>query len=117
MVLKRDLYGLKTASKSFLKYVGDFLINIGFKTSRADSDIWIRKSYDYEGYDYIAIHIGDVIIADNNPYRYLHEIEMHFKVIDITDSTNYYMGNELVRVVNCIHVSSKNYVNEIMRKY
>ena len=42
---------------------------------------------------------------------------MHFKVRDITESTNYYLGNELVKVVNCIHVSSKKYVNEIILKY
>ena len=42
---------------------------------------------------------------------------MHFKVRDITDSTNYYLGNELVKVVNCIHVSSKKYVNAILHKH
>ena len=47
----------------------------------------------------------------------MHDIEMHFKVRDITDSSNYYLGNELVRVGNCINVSSNNYVNEIMRNY
>ena len=47
----------------------------------------------------------------------MHDIEMHFKVRYITDSPNYYLGNELVQVGNHIHVLSKKYVNEILRKY
>ena len=58
-----------------------------------------------------------VIIADRNPYKYLHGIEMHFKVRDITDSPKYYLGNELVQVGDLIHVSSNKYVNVILRKY
>ena len=42
---------------------------------------------------------------------------MHFKVRDITDSPNYYLGNELLRVGNHIYISSKNYANEILHKY
>ena len=55
--------------------------------------------------------MDDVIIAAKNPSKYMHDIYMHFKVRDITDSHNYYMGNELVWVVNHIHVSSNNHVN------
>ena len=59
----------------------------------------------------------DVIIAANNPSKYMHEIEMHFKFRDITDSPKYYPVNESLQVGKRIHVSSKKYVNEIMRKY
>ena len=47
----------------------------------------------------------------------MHKIGMHFKVRDITDSTNYYLVNEMVQVIYCIYVSWKKYVNEIVRKY
>ena len=61
--------------------------------------------------------MDDVIITAKNPSKHTNEIEMHFKVRDIADSPNYYLGNELVRVGNFIHVSSKKYVNEILSKY
>ena len=47
----------------------------------------------------------------------MHEIEIHFKVRNITDSLNYYLVNELVQVGDCIYVSSRKYVNEILPKY
>ena len=61
--------------------------------------------------------MDDVIIAANIPSKYMHDIEIHFKVKYIMDSPNYYLGNELVRVGYRIHVSSKKYVNGILRKY
>ena len=117
MFLNRALYGLKTASNSFHKYFGDFIRDLGFTSSIEYQDLWIYKSDDYEGYYYIATHVDDVIIAAKNPSKYMHEIDMHFKVRYITDSPKYYLGNELVRVGNIIRVSSKKYVNEILRKY
>ena len=36
---------------------------------------------------------------------------------NITDSPDYYLGNELVKVVNNINVSSRNYVKEISLRY
>ena len=117
VVLKRDLYRLNTALNSFHKYFGDFLRDPGFRPYREDQDLWIRKSDNDEGYHYIATHVGDVIISANNPSKYTHNIDMHFKARDINTSPKYYLGNELVRVGNTIHVSSNKCVNEIMRKY
>ena len=88
VVLKRALYGLYTASKLFHTYFGDFLRDLGFKTSILDQYLWIRKYDKHEGYEYIETHVDDVIIATNNPSKYMHETDMKFKVRDITDSTN-----------------------------
>ena len=47
----------------------------------------------------------------------MNEIEQHLKVREITDSQDYYLGNESAKVGNRINVSSKNYVKEILRRY
>ena len=46
----------------------------------------------------------------------MNEIEQKIQLRDITYSPDYCLGNELVKVVNNIHVSSKNYSNEIFRR-
>eukprot|EP00957_Ditylum_brightwellii_P115747 8829674-Ditylum_brightwellii.AAC.1 len=56
VVLKRALYELKTASASFHQFLGDFLRKMGFTPSRADKDLWLHKSDEHKGYDYIATH-------------------------------------------------------------
>ena len=100
------MYGLKTSPNSFHKHFEDFIRYLGFTPSRADQDLWIRKYDDDAGYDYIATHVDDVISTAKNPSKYMHDIEMHFKVRDINDPPNYYPGNELAQVGKCIHVSS-----------
>ena len=117
VVRKQDLYGLKTASNSFHKYFGGFIRYLGFTISRLYQYLWIRKSDRYERYEYIATHVDGIIIAANNPSKYMHEFDMQFMVRDIPGSPNYYIVNELVGVGDSIHASSKYYLNEILRKY
>jgi restriction endonuclease Mrr len=71
---------LKTASRSFHEFFGDCLQRIGFFPSRADQDLWIRKSDDYHGYDYIATHVDNIIIAAKRPQEYMAMIEQEFMV-------------------------------------
>eukprot|EP00957_Ditylum_brightwellii_P152967 11643490-Ditylum_brightwellii.AAC.1 len=70
---------------------------MGFEPSRADQDLWIKKSKHYEGYDYIATHVDVIIIVAKNPIKYMSYIEQHFQVRDVTDSPQYYLGNNIAK--------------------
>ena len=117
VVLQRALYGLKTASRSFHEWFGDALLRMGFRPSRADQDLWWRKSDDYAGYDYIATHVDDIICAAPDPSKYMSQIEQEFKVRDLSDSPSYYLGNDLKKLGDKMHVSCGKYVKEVLRKY
>ena len=65
----------------------------------------------------ISTHVDDIIIVENNPYKYMNEIEQHFQVPDIKYSLDYYIGNELFKVWNKIHVPSNKYSREILQMY
>jgi hypothetical protein len=118
VILKRALYGLKTASRSFHEFFGDCLRSIGFKPTRADQDLWIRKSDDYNGYDYIATHVDDIIIAAKRPAEeYMAQIEQEFLVRNKEDSPTYYLGSNIKKVNNYLHISSTKYIKETLRKY
>ena len=43
----------------------------------------------YDRYEYIATHVDDVIIDAKSLSKYMHKIEIHFKVRDIMDFPNY----------------------------
>lgn len=115
--LKRALYGLKTASRSFHEFFGDLLLRMGFQPSRADQDLWWRRSDDYEGYDYIATHVDDIICAAKDPSKYMAQIEQEFKIRDLSDSPSYYLGNDLKKLGDKFHVSCGKYVKEVLRRY
>lgn len=116
--LKRALYGLKTASRSFHEFFAECLMRMGFKPTRADPDLWYRKSDDYEGYDYMATHVDDVIIAAKRPAEYMAQIEHEFNVRNQEDSPSYYLGNSYKRLANgTIHVSSTKYLKEVLKQF
>ena len=117
VVLKRALCGLKTASASFHKFLGDFLREMGFTPSRADQDLWMKKSDHYDGYDYIATHVDNLIIEAKEPLRYMNHIKQHFQVRDITDTPSFYLGNDVIMNGTRLHISTKSYVKEILHKY
>ena len=54
-----------------------------FNPTRADPDLWIRKSPDYEGYDFIATHVDDLLIAAKNPTQYMSMLEQEFYIRNI----------------------------------
>ena len=45
------------------------------------------------------------------------EIQHHFGVRDMTNSLDYYLGNSLTQRGDKIHISTKRYVKEVLRKY
>ena len=65
----------------------------------------------------ISTHVDDIIIVENNPYKYMNEIEQPFQVPNIKYSLDYYLGNELIKVGNKIHVSPKHYFRESLQRY
>eukprot|EP00957_Ditylum_brightwellii_P067246 5103002-Ditylum_brightwellii.AAC.1 len=67
VMLNRALYGLKIASASFHMFFGDFLRELGFEPLRVDQDHWLQKSVKYEGYDYVATHVDNIIIVAKDP--------------------------------------------------
>ena len=115
--LKRALYGLATASRAFHEFFGDTLRAMGFEPTRADQDLWIRRSDDYDGYDYIATHVDDLIIVSKDPSQYMSQLEQQFKIRDISDSPEYYLGNDLRKHETTFHVSTGKYIREALRRY
>ena len=96
--IMRALYGLSTASRSFHEFLADFLRRMGFTASRADPDLWYRKSDDYHGYDYIATHVDDLLIAAKDPSKYMASLEQEFYVRNIEYSPSYYRGFNITLV-------------------
>ena len=90
---------------------------MGFTPSRADQDLWIRKSEEYTGYDYIATHVDDLIIASKDPLIYISQIEQEFALRNIEDSPKFYLGSDVSKKGKLFHISNKTYIEEMLRSY
>ena len=79
--IAKALYGLSTSSRAFHEFLGDTLRSLGFVPSRADQDLWYCKSQDHDGYDYLAVHVDDILIAAKQPAKYMNAIEQQFMMM------------------------------------
>ena len=115
--VSKALYGLSTSPKAFHDFLGDKLRSMGFIPTRADQDLWYKKSSDQSGYDYIATHVDDIMIAAKRPGLYMDMIEKQFIIHNKTDSPDYYLGNDQKIRNGLPHISSKKYISEALRNY
>lgn len=65
LVVFKALYGLRTSGLRWHKRFTDTLRDMGFHTSKADSDIWMRKNKNI--YEYIAVYVDDLCIVASKP--------------------------------------------------
>ena len=91
---------------------------IGFTATRADPDLWYVKSKDHDGYDYIATHVDDLMVAAKRPLDYLHLIEQEFVLRNKEESPYYYLGANMKKILDkYIHISSHKYIEELITQY
>ena len=89
------MYGLPGSARAFADFLADTFICLGFEPSRADPDLWIKKT-NY-GYDYIATYVNDVIVASRKPQDYIARIEQEYALRNIETDPSYYLGSRLKR--------------------
>ena len=72
----KGLYGLKTSAHAWYQRLSASLRQMGFRLSRLDGAFWYRLRDDKSGYDYLAHHVDDFIIAAKDPNIYLQKLKL-----------------------------------------
>jgi hypothetical protein len=67
LIVEGGWYGHKTAAAIFHAHLAAKLPRMGFIPTKADLDLWIRKTGDGT-YEYIASYVDDVIAISNAPH-------------------------------------------------
>ena len=81
-IIRKALYGLKSASAAFRAYLAEKLEEIGFKSSIADPDVWLRPASAPDGteyYSYVLAYVDDILAIDHNPDAIMKQIGERFK--------------------------------------
>ena len=77
-IVVRALYGLKSASAAFRSFIAKKLDEIGFNSSPADPDVWLRpviKSDGEEYCEYVLMYVDDILAISIDPTRILKSME------------------------------------------
>ena len=99
-VVVRALYGLKSASAAFRSFMAKKLVELDFRSSIADPDVWMRpavKSDGTECYEYVMCYVDDVLAASVNAKEVIRSLEggtVRFKN-DMVELPKMYLGAKL----------------------
>ena len=64
--MKNDLYGLKQAPRAWYGRIDRFLTSLGFTTSRADPNIYLKVMY--AEHVILLLYVGDQFLTGNDKY-------------------------------------------------
>ncbi|KAI2499334.1 Reverse transcriptase (RNA-dependent DNA polymerase) [Fragilaria crotonensis] len=63
-IVRKALYGLKSAGAAFRSLLADTLMDMGYRPTKADPDVWIRpatKSDGFEYYELVLCYVDDIL--------------------------------------------------------
>ena len=69
-IVVRVLYGLKSARDAFRAFMARKLDGIGFQSSPADPDVWMRPAVKFNGEDYyewVLMYVDDILAISMDP--------------------------------------------------
>lgn len=99
LVIRQALYGLKSSGAAFRAFLAEKLDHIGFKSSIADPDVWMRpaiKASGEEYYEYMLCYVDDLLCVSAEPSRAMNEIRSSLKFKnDRTEEPDFYLGVDL----------------------
>jgi hypothetical protein len=85
----KALYGLKSAGAAFRAHLASILRDhMGFTSSYADGDVWMRKASKPAGefyYEYALVYVDDVMILSAKADAVIEELRAHFTLKVVED--------------------------------
>ena len=99
LVIKKALYGLKSSGAAFQAFLAEKLDNIGFKSSIADPDVWLRATTKPTGekyYEYMLVYVDDILCISHDACRPMNEIQASLKLKkNKVEEPEFYLGARL----------------------
>jgi hypothetical protein len=116
--LKKALYGLKHAPRSWYEKIDSFFLQQGFMRSKSDPNLYTK--FDEQGYIVlISLYVDDLIIT-GNAEKLIDEIkEQLSKVFEMKDlgELHYCLGLEVWRNAGQTFVCQSKYIREILKRF
>jgi len=102
LVIVRALYGLKSAGSSWRSAFAEVLRELGFQSTRADPDVWIRAAQRPDGFKYyemLFVYVDDVLAMSHRAREVIDSIGEIYKVKPGSDkSPDIYLGANIEQI-------------------
>jgi hypothetical protein len=85
LIVKKALFGLKSAGAAFRLLLTDTLVDMGYRPTKVDPDVWIRpavKTNGFEFYEMVLCYVDDILSISHDAHATLTAITSAFKLRD-----------------------------------
>ena len=118
LIVRKALYGLKSAGAAFRSLLADALADIGYKPTKADPDVWLRPAVKADGFEYyklVLCYLDDILSISDNPKATLTDLTTVSKLKDDKiEPPHIYLGAQLDKMfigdAECWSMSAEKYV-------
>jgi len=83
MIIVRALYGLKSSGAAWHNHFAQTLHDLGFKTSYADPDVWMRpgtKGNGFQYYEYILVYVDDLLSISHQAMLIVNTLKSQYRL-------------------------------------
>ena len=102
LVVVQALYGLKSAGLAWRAVLAEALVQLGFKSTRADPDVWIQYSVHIDGgeyYEMLFVYVDDILALSHKATEVITEITSFYKAKEGSiKRTDIYVGANIYKI-------------------
>ncbi|WVZ95434.1 LOW QUALITY PROTEIN: hypothetical protein U9M48_041200 [Paspalum notatum var. saurae] len=114
--LDKALYGLKQAPRAWYSQLSTKLIDLGFKSSKADTSLFYINKGNF--IMFVLVYVDDIIVASSTQAgisNLLKELSRDFALKDLGD-LHYFLGIEVNKVNDGIVLTQDKYASDLLKK-
>ena len=100
MIIRKALYGLKSAGKSWRSMLAESLEDLGWVNTIADPDVYRRESVRKNGnryYELLLVYVDDILVVSHDPKSTMDRIGQMYDLKDSVKRPQRYLGANIER--------------------
>ena len=102
-LIRRALYGGKTAGRDFRNHLRSCMRHLGFVSCKADTDVWMRATKKNDGseyWEYVLLYTDDVLVVSEHGEKFLRtELGKYFELKEESiGPPKIYLGGRMSKV-------------------
>jgi hypothetical protein len=98
IIITRALYGLKSSGAAWRAHFAESLHQLGFTSSLADPDVWMRPATKENGehyYEYLLVYVDDILAISVKPQLIMESIGKLYRLKESPGRPSKYLGADI----------------------
>ena len=117
LVIFKALYGLRTSGLRWHERLADCLREMGFKPSKAEPDIWMKRVDDH--YEYVGVYVDDLAIVSQDSNKIIDKLTTKYKFkVKGTGPISFHLGCDFFRDEDgTLCMAPKKYIEKMVNNF